>query len=60
MKHPYHAYLVRCWREGERWRFSLEMIGSRRQLAYEEYEALVAALSTELKKLADVEEVVRK
>ena len=24
---PYHAYLIRCWLEGNSWRFSLETIG---------------------------------
>ena len=24
---PYRAYLIRCWREGNNWRFSLETIG---------------------------------
>jgi hypothetical protein len=25
----YHAYLIRCWREENGWRFSLETIGRR-------------------------------
>lgn len=30
----YRAFLIRCWREGNSWRFTLETIGQTRQKVY--------------------------
>jgi hypothetical protein len=45
----YRAYLLRCWREGEEWRFYLgEVSGERRQYGFSSLEALVAFLRTQV------------
>jgi hypothetical protein len=42
----YRAFLIRCWHEGENWRFTLETIGQERQwrLGFARYEQLSAFL----------------
>lgn len=54
--HPYRAYLLRCWREGEAapgqeplWRFSVEeILHERRRKGFSSLEALVAFIRSEL------------
>jgi P pilus assembly chaperone PapD len=54
--HPYRAYLLRCWREGEAasdreplWRFSVEeILPERRRKGFNNLEALIAFLRAEL------------
>jgi len=54
--HPYRAYLLRCWQEGEptpgeeaRWRYSLEgILHQRSRQGFESLEALAAFLRVEL------------
>ena len=54
--HPYRAYLLRCWREGEAapgkespWRFSVEeILHERRRKGFSSLEALVAFLRDQL------------
>lgn len=54
--HPYRAYLLRCWQEGEAasgkeppWRFSVEeILPERRRKGFSSLEALVAFLRAEL------------
>jgi hypothetical protein len=53
---PYHAYLLRCWQEGEaasgegaRWRFSVEdVLQKRPRQGFDSLAALVAFLQAEL------------
>lgn len=45
---PQAAYLIRCWREGETWRYSVEEIASRRRRRYDSVGALLAALRIRL------------
>jgi len=53
--HPYRAYLLRCWQEGEAapgkeplWRFSVEeILPERRRKGFSSLEALVAFLRAE-------------
>jgi len=45
----YRAYLLRCWQEGEEWRFSLrEVSGARRQYGFSGLDALVTFLQREV------------
>jgi hypothetical protein len=54
--HPYRAYLLRCWQEGEAapgkeplWRFSVEEISNeRRRKGFSSLGALIAFLQAEL------------
>jgi hypothetical protein len=54
--HPYRAYLLRCWQEGEAapgeeplWRFSVEEISNeRRRKGFTSLGALIAFLRAEL------------
>lgn len=51
---PYQAYLVRCWREGSDWRFSLEGIGRDRQrLGFSRLEELMAHIQASLSEEGD-------
>ena len=45
---PQAAYLIRCWREAEIWRFSVEDIASRQRWRYDSVEALLEDLETRL------------
>ena len=48
-KHPhYRAYLIRCWWEGQNWRYSLETIPDRHRQGFDSLEALIEALWAEL------------
>jgi len=55
-RYPYHAYLLRCWREGKatpgenpRWRFSLEGgLHKRPRQGFDDLETLVTSLQAEL------------
>jgi hypothetical protein len=45
----YQAYLLRCWQEGEAWRFSLnEVAGEQRQHGFPDLDALMAFLRREV------------
>ena len=54
--HPYRAYLLRCWQEGEAapgheptWRFSVEeVLHERRRQGFSSLEGLIAFLRAEL------------
>jgi len=54
--HPYRAYLLRCWQEGEAtagqeptWRFSVEeVLRERRRQGFSSLEGLIAFLRAEL------------
>ena len=54
--HPYRAYLLRCWQEGEAalgqepaWRFSVEeILHERRRQGFSSLEGLIAFLRAEL------------
>jgi hypothetical protein len=54
--HPYRAYLLRCWQEGEAapgkeplWRFSVEeILNERRRKGFSSLGALIAFLQAEL------------
>ena len=51
---PYQAYLVRCWRDGQAWRFSLESIGrDRRRLGFNRLDELMAHIQANLAKEGD-------
>jgi len=41
---PQAAYLIRCWREAEMWRYSVEDVALRRRWRYDSLEKLLAAL----------------
>jgi len=45
---PQAAYLIRCWREAEQWRFSVEDIASRRRRRYDSVEALLENIESRL------------
>ena len=48
----YRAYLVRCWREGDAWRFSLESVGaSDVRRGFNRLEDLMAHVQTDLAQL---------
>jgi hypothetical protein len=34
------AFLIRCWREGERWRFVVENVATRKRQGFDSLEAL--------------------
>lgn len=42
----YTAYLLRCWLDGENWRYSLEKVGSSRRQGFATLDELVAFLVT--------------
>jgi hypothetical protein len=42
------AFLIRCWREGERWRYSVEDVASRRRRRYDNLEELLAGIEGRL------------
>lgn len=44
----YQAYLLRCWQEGDEWRYSLEVIGHGRRQGFVALPGLLAALESEL------------
>ncbi len=46
----YRAYLLRCWQEGDSWRYSIEMTGKEQERrGFGSLEALLAWLGAELK-----------
>lgn len=47
-KERYTAYLVRCWQEGERPRYSIEKVGSNERRAFDHASMLLAMLKNEL------------
>jgi hypothetical protein len=40
----YSAFVVRCWREGEQWRFLLENVATRERQGFDNFKALAATL----------------
>lgn len=48
---PHAAFLIRCWREANTWRFSLEDVASRGRQRCDSIEELLAALR---KRMTDV------
>ncbi len=48
----YRAYLIRCWRDGTAWHFSLESIGaSSERRGFSRLEDLIAHVQTDLTQL---------
>lgn len=44
----YHSYLLRCWREGEEWRFTLEDVLQRRRWGFRSLPDMLIALEQRL------------
>ena len=49
---PQAAYLIRCWREGNTWRYSVEDVALRHRQRYDSLEELLEALRTRMLDLA--------
>ena len=47
------AFLVRCWREGETWRFSLESVATRQRQGFSSAHALLEGLRARLPDVGD-------
>ncbi len=43
-KSNYCAYLLRCWRESDQWRYSLELVGNGRRHGFASVKELTAYL----------------
>ncbi len=43
-KSNYCAYLLRCWRESDKWRYSLELVGNGRRHGFASVKELTAYL----------------
>jgi hypothetical protein len=49
----YGAYLLRCWRDGRVWRFSLEPIGQGKRQGFEQIDDLLRAVEMALNEFID-------
>jgi hypothetical protein len=50
---PYGAYLLRCWRDGRAWRFSLEPIGEGKRQGFEQIDDLLKAIEMAMNEFID-------
>jgi hypothetical protein len=46
---PEVAFLLRCWREGDQWRFLLENVATRERLGFEHLQAICRHLEEALR-----------